>query len=170
MNVLPGYTIGLISAGIYDNTSSLEYSELIICPALIKYQGKKGFYISQIHVDDSSSIEGGKEIWKVEKQMSTFKWFNNAANVEVFHANQDYVNLKAKRWFRLPLPSLTLRAYSADHGLISSFVGKTKTRSKMSLVRIRWGEDLFFLPKRALGVYHLSGQLIANEPDIIEAI
>lgn len=74
ISVLPGKTIGGVYLSKYTTGSVLEYSELIIAPAIVSYAGKIGGWISHIYVDNSDSVAGGREIWGLPKELAAFSW------------------------------------------------------------------------------------------------
>lgn len=67
-------TVGSVYLSLYGSGSTLEYSELIIAPAMVRYQGKIGAWISHIYVDNPQSLAGGKEMWGLPKEMANFSW------------------------------------------------------------------------------------------------
>lgn len=73
ISVLPGKTIGGVYLSNYSSGSTLEYSELIIAPAIVNYSGIGG-WISHIYVDNSESVAGGREIWGLPKELANFTW------------------------------------------------------------------------------------------------
>jgi acetoacetate decarboxylase len=72
--VLPGKTLGSMYLSVYDANSTLEYHELIVAAALVRYQGKIGSWISHIYVDHPESVAGGRNIWGLPKEMADFTW------------------------------------------------------------------------------------------------
>lgn len=72
--LLPGKTLGSVYIATYGKGSSLEYNELIVVSGLV-YQGSKwGAWISHIYVDHPHSVQGGREIWGLPKQLAQFTW------------------------------------------------------------------------------------------------
>jgi hypothetical protein len=74
VSVLPGMTLGAIAVARYTEGSILTYSELLVVPALVRSGGKTGGWISHIYVDDETSLEGGRSIWGLPKELATFDW------------------------------------------------------------------------------------------------
>ena len=70
--ILPGKTLGSLYISEYQSGSVLEYTELIVAPALVKNSGKVGGWISHIYVDNLDSVAGGREIWGLPKEMAEF--------------------------------------------------------------------------------------------------
>src|SRR5215212_5865300 len=60
--VLPNRTLGLVYIARYGAGSALEYNELIVSPALTRYQRRFGFWISHIYVDNETSMAGGRSL------------------------------------------------------------------------------------------------------------
>ncbi|PSF35452.1 acetoacetate decarboxylase [Aphanothece hegewaldii CCALA 016] len=75
--ILPGKTIGGVYLASYQAGSILEYNELIVVPALVRYHQHIGFWISHIYVDNEDSMRGGREIWGLPKEIADFKWTNS---------------------------------------------------------------------------------------------
>ncbi len=73
-SILPGQTIGGVYLSKYQSGSILEYSELIVVPGLVSYQGKIGGWVSHIYVDNPDSVAGGREIWGLPKELANFTW------------------------------------------------------------------------------------------------
>ncbi len=72
--IWPGKTLGAVYLSFYGSGSVLEYSELIVVPAVVIYRGKIGPWISHIYVDNADSMAGGREIWGLPKEMADFTW------------------------------------------------------------------------------------------------
>jgi acetoacetate decarboxylase len=85
VSVLPGKTIGSLYLSVYEANSTLQYHELIVAPALVRYQGKIGAWISHIYVDNPQSVEGGRNIWGLPKQMADFSWDDRQVTVSQAH-------------------------------------------------------------------------------------
>jgi acetoacetate decarboxylase len=85
VSVLPGKTIGGLYLSVYEANSTLQYHELIVAPALVRYQGKIGAWISHIYVDNPQSVEGGRNIWGLPKQMADFSWDHGQVKVSQAH-------------------------------------------------------------------------------------
>ncbi|BBD62314.1 hypothetical protein NIES2109_51530 [Nostoc sp. HK-01] len=76
-SVWPGKTLGCVYLSNYGEGSVLEYSELIVAPAVVSYQNKIGAWISHIYVDNVDSVAGGREIWGLPKELADFTWEND---------------------------------------------------------------------------------------------
>jgi hypothetical protein len=76
-SVWPGKTLAGVYLSYYGQGSELEYSELIVVPAIVSYQNKIGGWVSHIYVDNSNSVAGGREIWGLPKELADFTWEND---------------------------------------------------------------------------------------------
>ncbi|GAA6620948.1 acetoacetate decarboxylase family protein [Scytonema sp. NUACC26] len=94
--VLPGKTLGGIYISYYGKGSELEYSELIVVPALVGYQGKVGGWVSHIYVDNPESVAGGREIWVLPKEMAEFNW-EKGERITVRQGNRTLCTLNYKK-------------------------------------------------------------------------
>lgn len=74
VSVLPGKTMGGVYVAAYKTGSVLEYNELIVVPALVRYGKQVGSWISHIYVDNPDSVAGGREIWGLPKELADFSW------------------------------------------------------------------------------------------------
>ena len=81
VSVLPGKTLGGVYLSAYESGSLLEYNELIVSAATVRYQGKVGSWISHIYVDNDDSVAGGREIWELPKEMAEFTWDTDRVSV-----------------------------------------------------------------------------------------
>ncbi|BAY92587.1 MULTISPECIES: acetoacetate decarboxylase family protein [unclassified Tolypothrix] len=86
ISVWPGKTVASVYLSYYGSNSVLEYSELIIVPAVVSYQGKIGSWISHIYVDHVDSVAGGREIWGLPKELADFEW--QEKNITVRQGNR----------------------------------------------------------------------------------
>ncbi|MBE9207075.1 acetoacetate decarboxylase family protein [Nostoc sp. LEGE 06077] len=73
-SVWPGKTLAAVYLSDYTQGSVLEYSELIVAPAVVSYRNKIGAWISHIYVDNADSVAGGREIWGLPKELADFTW------------------------------------------------------------------------------------------------
>jgi hypothetical protein len=96
ISVWPGKTIASVYLSKYGSGSVLEYSELIIAPALVNYQRKIGGWISHIYVDNTDSVAGGREIWGLPKELAEFTW-KEGEHVTVHQGNRKLCSLKYNR-------------------------------------------------------------------------
>jgi acetoacetate decarboxylase len=79
VSVLPGKTLGGLYLSVYEPHSTLSYHELIVVVALVRYRGTIGSWISHIYVDHPESVQGGRNIWGLPKEMADFTWSDRLA-------------------------------------------------------------------------------------------
>jgi acetoacetate decarboxylase len=123
---LPGKTLGSLYVGRYEAESTLNYSELIVVPALIHNQGKVGVWISHIYVDNPDSIVGGREIWGLPKEMAEFEWEDKKAIVR----QGDRALCELRSSWQLPgiEHPIQVPAFSLVNQQLSAFSGKGKVK------------------------------------------
>ena len=96
LSVWPGKTLASVYLSNYRSGSVLEYSELIIAPALVNYQSKIGAWISHIYVDNADSVAGGREIWGLPKEPAEFTW-EQGERITVHQENRKLCSLNYNR-------------------------------------------------------------------------
>ncbi|MBW4687582.1 MAG: acetoacetate decarboxylase family protein [Komarekiella atlantica HA4396-MV6] len=96
ISVWPGKTLGSVYLSNYGSGSVLEYSELVVAPAVVSYQGKFGGWVSHIYVDNADSVAGGREIWGLPKELAEFSW-EQGERVTVRQGNQQLCSLNYNR-------------------------------------------------------------------------
>lgn len=72
VHIAPRKTIGGLFLATYGVGSTLEYHELIVIPALVRRGARIGAWISHIYVDEPPSMEGGRRIWALPKEIAAF--------------------------------------------------------------------------------------------------
>jgi acetoacetate decarboxylase len=85
ITVLPQKTLGGLYLSTYAAHSTLQYHELIVTAALVRYQGTMGAWISHIYVDHPESVAGGRNIWGLPKEMAEFTWRDGDVQVTQPH-------------------------------------------------------------------------------------
>jgi acetoacetate decarboxylase len=111
VSVLPGKTVGALYLSVYEADSTLQYHELIVVPALVRYRGKIGAWISHIYVDNPDSVAGGINIWELPKELADFTW--NDREVTVAQGDRALCQVRYDR-FGLPLTPWGNIALSGD--------------------------------------------------------
>ena len=96
ISVFPGKTVGGVYLSYYGHGSVLEYSELIVIPAAVGYQGKIGGWVSHIYVDNPDSVAGGREVWGLPKELAEFTW-ERGERVTVRQGNRTLCSLNYKQ-------------------------------------------------------------------------
>ncbi|MBD2731503.1 acetoacetate decarboxylase family protein [Nostoc sp. FACHB-892] len=92
ISVWPGKTLASVYLSNYGSGSVLEYSELIIAPAVVNYQRKIGGWVSHIYVNNADSVAGGREIWGLPKELAKFTW-QQGNHVTVYQENRKLCSL-----------------------------------------------------------------------------
>lgn len=98
-SVFPGKTVGAVYVSNYQPGSVLEYSELIVAPAFVKYQGKIGAWVTHIYVDNPDSVAGGREIWGLPKELADFTWLDKRVAVQQGGNTLCTLDFDKKSWF-----------------------------------------------------------------------
>ncbi|HEY9826542.1 MAG TPA: acetoacetate decarboxylase family protein [Stenomitos sp.] len=130
--ILPGKTLGGLYLSVYDENSTLSYHELIVVSALVRYQGIIGSWISHIYVDHPDSVQGGRNIWGLPKEMADFNW--NDRHIEVSQGNlclcraqYSQVGLPLSFWYKYNISGNVFSGLSQD---VLKFQGNFETRLK----------------------------------------
>jgi hypothetical protein len=166
--VLPGYTVGAISIGHYDERGTLPYNELIVCPALVRAQASTGLWVSHIYVDDDRSLAGGHAIWNLDKQCADFSWSSDARAVRVSRRTGLLCEVAQVAAVRVWLPAATVPAFSQRRSRVTYFAGRLRSRPSFALFDFGIGNDSPFAPLvsggRYLGLRHDDASLLVNAP------
>ncbi|MEQ9671982.1 acetoacetate decarboxylase family protein [Coleofasciculus sp. G2-EDA-02] len=172
ISVLPGKTLGGIYAAFYALGSTLTYSELIIVSAVTRYAGKFGTWISHIYVDNADSMEGGREIWGLPKELAQFRWeLGECSGVNVHQGDQLLCSIsydwQLPQW-RQPL---SLPSFSALGSNLLSFEGKGEIGLSLIGVKVQIPVQSPFstlgLDQPLLGFYGNQLRLLATAPVVI---
>lgn len=72
-----GRCTGILAYVVYDPPSPLHYNELIWMPCLVKTRAAngrmyRGYYVSEMYVDDRTTLRAGREIWGLPKTWAEF--------------------------------------------------------------------------------------------------
>jgi acetoacetate decarboxylase len=76
------WTLGGLLLADYDETATLAYRELIVFSALALAGGRPAFVVSHIYVDLEASLDGGRAIWGLPKQLARFTARDGRAAVD----------------------------------------------------------------------------------------
>jgi acetoacetate decarboxylase len=176
VSVLPGKTLGVFFVAAYGPGSALEYNELIVAPALIRYGRRFGFWISHIYVDNVDSMAGGREIWGLPKEIAQFSW--DATGVEIHLGT---IRLASLRWHkprRLIPALLLLPTFSKLEPDLLMFQGRVRARSgitsgqldvptespfdTLNLSGKKWVFPLLNMTFKAGGPYVIGAEVVKN--------
>jgi acetoacetate decarboxylase len=72
VSVWPGTTLGCVYFASYEPGSTLVYHEVIVAAGLVWLNGRLGFVLPRLYVDNPQSYAGGHAIWGMPKEMATF--------------------------------------------------------------------------------------------------
>ena len=130
--VLPGKTVGSLYVSIYESNSTLQYHELIVAPALVRYRGKIGAWISHIYVDNPLSVAGGRNIWGLPKELADFAWGDRDITVSqgdksLCRIDRSSTTLPLSFWGKLKISGDVFGSLDRD---ILSFQGDVETGIK----------------------------------------
>jgi acetoacetate decarboxylase len=166
--VLPGYSLGAVSVGHYDERGTLPYNELIVSPALVHAQGSTGLWVSHIYVDDERSLAGGHAIWKLDKQRADFSWSSDGRTVRVASAAGLLCEVAQLAAVRVWLPAASVAAFSQRGSHLTYFAGRLRSRPSLGLFHFDVGTDSPFAASfsrgRHLGLRHDDASLLVNGP------
>jgi acetoacetate decarboxylase len=173
VSVLPGKTVGSLYLSVYEPHSTLQYHELIVVPALVRHRGKIGAWISHIYVDNLQSIEGGRNIWGLPKQMADFAWDERFVSVSrdnnvLCSVDRSSIEVPLSFWGKIDVSADVFGGLVRD---ILAFQGNLKAVLKWSpfrlsiptespLAAIDLGDPLFTVCSEQL-------HLIAHPPSIV---
>lgn len=139
VQVLPGMTLGAIAVARYTEGSTLTYSELVVAPALVRSEGHQGAWISQIYVDDETSLQAGRSLWGLPKELATFDWERQSEprgpQSTLLRVTQNDTPIldfwAAPRWFSVPA-SLNLPVLSVIDGRPRPWQASLTTRARIA--------------------------------------
>lgn len=127
VSVFPGKTLGGVYLAQYGAGSVLQYSELIVVPALLRYGTQVGPWISHIYVDNPASVAGGREIWGLPKELAEFSWvMGERSQVTVYQQGTQLCNLSYNAPFAFWKQFLSANSFSLLQGEICLFQAQAK--------------------------------------------
>lgn len=102
-------TLAALALARYHRGSTLVYSELIVAVALARAGRRPGLWVSHIYVDDLESLEAGRHMFGVPKELAEFEWdeqLDGSGGVKVARDGDPLVHAGwSPPWpFALPLP------------------------------------------------------------------
>jgi acetoacetate decarboxylase len=172
VSIWPGKTLGGVYLSAYEFGSVLEYSELIVIPAVVSKAGKIGGWVSHIYVDNSDSVAGGREIWGLPKQLAEFTWEKGEqSSVIVRQDNRQLCSLSYSRpSFVLPMP-LSGDVFSTFGADLLLFKGEVNSRFGLINSKLEVPAESPFarlnLGQPGLTVYCDDARLVVHEPKVV---
>lgn len=136
VSTLPGKTVGCVYISSYGSGSRLEYNELIVTPAIVSYGGQWGGWVSHIYVDNPDSVDGGREIWGLPKELAEFSWeLGNRVTVRSNDQQLCSLNYTSQSFGlampTLPTPFLSGYVFSTLGTSILRFQAQFKAKAKL---------------------------------------
>jgi hypothetical protein len=132
ISVWPGRALALLYLSLYRSSPVGEYRELIFAPAMVWRNGRIGFWISHILVDNERSAGAGRTIWALPKQIASMQWSSGQAIDRRIHVSVDGPQtslraslLSSRRALWLPFIGA---AMSADHDVERWFAVRGSAR------------------------------------------
>ena len=105
--VLRGEVV-LVPPGIllarYSDEATMAYHELIVFGGVRRRGRFVGLDVAGIWVDSAASLEGGRAIWGLPKELATFRWTRDRVSVGDRDGSAILVADIARAPFRVPLP------------------------------------------------------------------
>jgi beta,beta-carotene 9',10'-dioxygenase len=136
----PNVTQGSIYVAKYDNTSSVEYSELIFICATVSRNGVQANWVNSIYVDNEDARQAGINVWHLPKYMVTFEWNRptdpNEQHIKVSSSTGSVLaeftfNDKA---LTIPFQSQTVATFSVDNATSDVYLSNTKQKYGVRLL------------------------------------
>ena len=131
ISILPGKTPSGIYVAKYEQ-GSLSYSELIFIRGLVRFKSKIGFWCSPLFVDHPLSVQGGREIWHLPKQLADFHW-KNREQVSI-NLTESIINIHFYKKSKIGIP-LSFSVPLLTENPAKIFFSKMKISAKMKLCR-----------------------------------
>lgn len=137
VSLWPGQTLGGLYVAAYGLGSTLEYNELIVIGAVVRYGNQLGAWISHIYVDHPDSVAGGREIWGLPKALAQFTWGANNQSVQVHQGEQLLCDLS--RTWKLPgwRQTLSFSAFSTLGLDLLCFEAKSNARLCLAGMKVQ---------------------------------
>jgi hypothetical protein len=111
VGVLPNRTLAILFLAQYRDSPVGEYRELIVAPALVRRNGRIGFWISHIHVDNYISLAAGRAIWALPKQMASMDWSAERVSVSSSQLKLQALVTPTRVSIRLPFFGAAMSKY-----------------------------------------------------------
>jgi acetoacetate decarboxylase len=171
--IFPGKTLGGVYIAAYGTGSDLTYSELIVASGIIYHGGRLGSWISHIYVDNPDSVQGGREVWGLPKELAEFQWQHNPQpNVQVSQGDRILCRLNCK-WHSpgIQLP-IAVPTFSVLGQKLLQFKGHGTFNLQLAGLNLQVPSESPFawlgIGQAWLGFYTNPMQLVADRPAIIQ--
>lgn len=142
---VPGPRVpAVVVAARYGPGSSLVYDELAVL-VCVRHGARLGVQIVGLWVDGPASVEGGRSIWGLAKELARFEWADEAGAVGVaIHADgEPLARFRARPLGpAIPLPfPLALRVFQVRAGRVESFRVRLRARVRAAVVSPATGAE-----------------------------
>ncbi len=106
VQVMPGVTLGGFYAASYRTGGGGAFSEFSVFPALVRYQKKKGLFVSCSMVESPASPLGRKGAWGLRKERANFEWKREPSHISlrIFCEARKVIDVGIKT-YRVSLPA-----------------------------------------------------------------
>lgn len=130
--ISPRHTLGTLFFASYES-GTLRYRELLIGIALVRLRGPR-FCIPRLWVDSEASLQGGREIWHLRKELAAFDLRGSYDCAGIAARNVCALEVRAMR-ARIPL-RLAAPALGQNAEGIYPFTATVRARASPARVRI----------------------------------
>ena len=169
--VAPGRTLATVYLASYGPGSTLDYNELIVAPALTRYQGKWGFWVSHIYVDNADSMAAGREIWGLPKELAEFTWDSERNRVVVRQRDRLLCTLDYGRRFWLWKQRIIPSVFTLLGSDLLLFKGEVRARLGIAGGHLQVPDESPFknlgLGRGWLTYHYKEMKFIAREPKVV---
>ncbi|MBD1924465.1 acetoacetate decarboxylase family protein [Microcoleus sp. FACHB-831] len=179
ISVWPGKTLGGVYISSYVAGSVLQYNELIVVPGMVSYAGKFGAWVSHIYVDSAASVEGGRKIWGLPKELAEFSWTHgDRSRVNVTQGDKQLCSISysdalvpLSTWWRQPLTGTSFSTLNTDLLLFKSdFEFRLKAASANLAVPSESPFASLDLGQPFLAAYAEDLGLVVHAPEVVGKI
>ena len=150
----PGRTLAIVYLAQYRESPVGAYHEIIVAPALIRLQGKVGFWISHILVDSELSVLAGRSIWALPKECVPMQWHSAGMRITASQLSLEAAFTPPRRSLRLPFigTALSKRGPVANSFIVRGSARVGVTRGSIGLTGDAPLEQLGFTGRRRMYV------------------
>jgi len=158
VKVLPGKTIGSYYYCRFGKGSEVEYNELVLCPALVRYKFKIGFYGQIMYVDNPFATVDIYERAGIPKELADFHHDREAGIITVTKNDTKVCNLqyREKNSYNLKRKTFNLFGFGFyDNKIIrmrAPFTGELKRANVNLYVNNEGLLDASYIRKEFMGI------------------
>lgn len=170
-HLLPGVTLGGLYAASYQSSDFGALNELSAFPAMVRYKGKKGFFVPCSMVESREGFSGHRGAWGLKNQRASFLWSGERSRyVLKVHAGELKVlelQLSARR-VSLPLRVSFPFFYVRGNGVVSYRAEyAARVHLSASAVEIPEGSPLeaFGFRRKLVATFWESTRIVVQPPE-----